>query len=102
MNFWICNSQGTLNILYDECSHMGGTLKATPSNLVCTVHGWTYNFDGSNQNKLGPSLKKLKILKESQTHLEVLLAKKVDLTSEVPLSHPLEIQVHSHATLEFS
>jgi CMP-N-acetylneuraminate monooxygenase len=101
-NFWICNSQGKINVLYDECSHMGGTLKATSSNLICTVHGWTYNFDGSNQNKLGPSLKKLKILNESLTHIEVLLAKKVDFTAQVPLSHPLQIQVHSHATLEFS
>ena len=103
INFWICNYQGRFYVLYNECSHMGGVLKATSSNLVCTVHGWTYNFDGRNLNNLGPSLKKLEILKESETHLEVLLpVKKVIQTSMTPLRHSLQIQVHSHATLELS
>jgi CMP-N-acetylneuraminate monooxygenase len=81
---------------------MSGALKATSSNLVCTVHGWTYNFDGSNQNKTGPSLQRLRILKESQNNFEVLLPIKELQKPKVPLTHPLQIQVHSHATLEFS
>ena len=102
MNFWICNYKGSTHILYDECSHMSGKLKATSSNLVCTVHGWTYNFDGSNQNKTSPSLQRVKILKESQNNFEVLLPIKELQKHEGPLIHPLQIQVHSHATLEFS
>jgi CMP-N-acetylneuraminate monooxygenase len=102
INYWICNYEGSTHILYDECSHMGGALKATSSNLVCTVHGWTYNFDGSNQNKTGPSLQRLRILKESENDFEVLLPIKELQKPKVPLIHPLQIQVHSHATLEFS
>ena len=102
MNFWICNYEGSTHILYNECSHMSGALKATSSNLVCTVHGWTYNFDGSNENKTGPSLQRLRILKESQNNFEVLLPIKELQKPKVPLIHPLQIQVHSHATLEFS
>jgi len=102
MNFWICNYEESIHILYDECAHMSGALRATSSNLVCTVHGWTYNFDGSNQNKLGPSLQRLRILKESQTDFEVLLPRKAVHDAKVPLSHPLQIQVVSHATLELS
>ena len=102
MNFWICNYEGSTHILYDECSHMSGALKATSSNLVCTVHGWTYNFDGSNQNRTGPSLQRLRILKESENDFEVLLPTKELQKPKVPLIHPLQIQVHSHATLEFS
>ncbi len=102
MNFWICNFEGATHILYDECSHMSGALKATSSNLVCTVHGWTYNFDGSNQNKTSPSLKKLRILRESQNNFEVLLPIKELQGPKLPLIHPLQIQIHSHATLEFS
>lgn len=102
MNFWISNHEGETHILYDECSHMSGALKATSSNLVCTVHGWTYNFDGSNQNKTGPSLQKLRILKESQNHFEVLLPIKELQKPKSPLIHPLQIQIHSHATLELS
>lgn len=102
MNFWICNYEGLTHILYDECSHMSGALKATSSNLVCTVHGWTYNFDGSNQNRTGPSLQKLRILKESKNDFEVLLPLRELQKPKVPLIHPLQIQVHSHATLEFS
>jgi CMP-N-acetylneuraminate monooxygenase len=102
INFWICNYEGSTHILYDECSHMSGALKATSLNLVCTVHGWTYNFDGSNQNKTGPSLQRLRILKESQNNFEVLLPIKELQKPKLPLIHPLQIQVHSHATLEFS
>lgn len=102
MNFWICNYEGSSHILYDECSHMSGALKATSSNLVCTLHGWTYNFDGSNQNRKGPSLQSLKILKESEDDFEVLLPIKELQKPKVPLIHPLQIQVHSHATLEIS
>lgn len=102
INYWICNYEGSTHILYDECSHMGGALKATSSNLVCTVHGWTYNFDGSNQNRTGPSLQRLRILKESENDFEVLLPIKELQKPKVPLIHPLQIQVHSHATLEFS
>lgn len=102
INYWICNYEGSTHILYDECSHMSGALKATSSNLVCTVHGWTYNFDGSNQNRTGPSLQRLRILKESENDFEVLLPIKELQKPKVPLIHPLQIQVHSHATLEFS
>jgi CMP-N-acetylneuraminate monooxygenase len=102
MNFWVCNYEGSTHILYDECSHMSGALKATSSNLVCTVHGWTYNFDGSNQNRTGPSLERLRILKESENDFEVLLPTKELQKPKVPLIHPLQIQIHSHATLEFS
>jgi len=102
MNFWICNYEGSSYILYDECSHMSGALKATSSNLVCTLHGWTYNFDGSNQNTIGPSLQSLKILKESEEDFEVLLPVKELQKPKVPLIHSLQIQVHSHATLEIS
>lgn len=102
MNFWICNYEGLTHILHDECSHMSGALKATSSNLVCTVHGWTYNFDGSNQNTTGPSLQRLRILKESENEFEVLLPTKELQKPKLPLIHPLQIQIHSHATLEFS
>ena len=102
MNFWICNYKGLTHILYDECSHMSGALKATSSNLVCTVHGWTYNFDGSNQNRTGPSLQRLRILKESENIFEVLLPAKELQKPKVALVHPLQIQVHSHATLELT
>ncbi len=102
INYWICNYEGSTHILFDECSHMSGALKATSSNLVCTVHGWTYNFDGSNQNRTGPSLQRLRILKESENNFEVLIPIKELQKPKVPLIHPLQIQVHSHATLEFS
>jgi CMP-N-acetylneuraminate monooxygenase len=102
MNFWMCNYEGSTHIFYDECSHMSGALKATSSNLVCTVHGWTYNFDGSNQNKSGPSLQRLRITNETQTDFEVMLPIKKFQESKVALNHPLQIQVHSHATLELT
>jgi CMP-N-acetylneuraminate monooxygenase len=102
INFWISNHEGDTHIFYDECSHMSGALKATSSNLVCTVHGWTYNFDGSNQNITGPSLQKLRILKELKNDFEVLLPIKELQEPKLPLIHPLQIHIHSHATLEFS
>lgn len=102
LNFWICHYQGVNHILYNECAHMSGELKATSRNLVCTSHGWTYNFDGSNQNKSGPSLRRLRIIKESEYDFEVLLPVKDLQRPKAPLIHPLQIQVHSHATIEFS
>ena len=69
IHFWICNYQGIFHVLYDECSHMGGALKATSSNLVCTVHGWTYNFDGRNLN-----VKQIRIRTLTNTYFILRLA----------------------------
>jgi CMP-N-acetylneuraminate monooxygenase len=104
ISLWLCKSDNKTFVFYDKCSHMGGDLKEKNLNLVCTQHGWTYKLNGENQNSFGPSLTRVKIVNETETELEVLLPfTEIAETNEIfELIYPLQIKVHSHATLDFS
>jgi CMP-N-acetylneuraminate monooxygenase len=104
INLWYCQYENQIFVFYDKCQHMGGNLREISSNLVCSQHGWTYKLNGKNHNSFAPSLEKVKILNENDNELEILLPtteKKFD-QKNVKLNFPLQIQVHSHATIEFS
>jgi CMP-N-acetylneuraminate monooxygenase len=104
IDLWLCRYESQTFIFYDKCSHMGGNLREINSHLVCSQHGWTYKLNGKNQNQLAPSLEKIKILNETDDEIEILLpVTESDLSSEdLPLSNPLQLNVHSHATVEFT
>lgn len=91
-------------VLYDECGHMGGSLKHSGSNhFVCKVHGWTYDLDGKNLNEGSPGLRKVKIVSEDAYTIVLLLPVKPE-SKQSNLLKDLIIKVHSHAclTLQYS
>ena len=99
---WICKINGQIKVLYDECAHMGGNLSFSGKKLVCSSHGWTYNLDGTNINDLSPALKKVKIVSESDSEIQVLLPIKQDKNQRKELKNSLKFSLHSHATMEIT
>ncbi len=99
---WICKINGQIKVLYDECAHMGGNLSVRGKKLVCSSHGWTYNLDGTNINDLSPALKKVKIVSESDSEIQMLLPIKQDKNQRNELKNSLKFSLHSHATMEIT
>lgn len=99
---WICKIHGQIKVLYDECAHMGGNLSFSGKKLVCSSHGWTYNLDGTNINNLSPALKKVKIVSESDSEIQMLLPIKQDKNKRNELKNSLKFSLHSHATIEIT
>jgi CMP-N-acetylneuraminate monooxygenase len=102
VKIWICKLSDGVNVFFDECAHMGGELLNNGKSLVCPQHGWTYDFNGNNLNRNSPGLRKAKVLSFDDCKIEVLLPVKEILPTKSSLSSPLEVKVHSHATLELS
>ena len=99
---WVCKINGQIKVLYDECAHMGGNLSFSGKKLVCSSHGWTYNLDGTNINDLSPALKKVKIVSEDDSEIQVLLPIKQNKTQRNEIKSSLKLSLHSHATIEIS
>jgi CMP-N-acetylneuraminate monooxygenase len=102
LNVWVCKSDESLNVFFDECAHMGNSLVSNGEQLVCPQHGWTYNFKGRNVQTGGPNLRKAKIMSTTNSTIEVLLPSSALKLVKAKLEHPLKIDVHSHATLELN
>jgi CMP-N-acetylneuraminate monooxygenase len=100
LNVWVCKSGQNLSVFYDECAHMGSPLESNGKYLVCPQHGWTYDFSGRNIQTGGPNLRKAKVVSINSSTIEVLLPTNVLKLEKAKLTHPLQIDVHSHATLE--
>lgn len=101
---WLKITDGGSIAFYDECGHMGGSLKHSgSSNFVCKVHGWTYDLDGKNLNEGSPGLRKVKIVSEDAYTIVLLLPVK-QARKQSDLIKDLIIKVHSHAclTLQYS
>lgn len=104
INIWIKITETGCFAFYDECAHMGGNLTCSEQGqFVCKAHGWTFGPDGKNINLGGPGLRKVKILKEGELEIELLLPKK-EMLKKTNLLKDLIIKVHSHAclTLQYS
>ena len=98
--FWITRTENSYHVFYNECAHMGGTLETTKNSLICRHHGWSYEFDGRNQNLNGPRLREVKVESETETHLQVSLLNRLKKLEAGPLLSPLDLKIHSHATIE--
>jgi CMP-N-acetylneuraminate monooxygenase len=99
---WVCKINGKIKVLHDECAHMGGNLSFSGKKLVCSSHGWTYHLDGTNINNLSPALKKVKIVSESDSEIQVLLPIKQNMTQKNEIKNSLKLSLHAHATIEIS
>jgi nitrite reductase/ring-hydroxylating ferredoxin subunit len=84
----------------NKCSHMGDPLVLKEEKLICKTHGWTYNFDGENENRfeLGLRILELKVEK-NDLYIGVPLRPVINKKER---SRPPVLKVHSHACLELS
>jgi nitrite reductase/ring-hydroxylating ferredoxin subunit len=88
LNVWVCKSDESLNVFFDECAHMGNSLVSNGEQLVCPQHGWTYNFKGRNVQTGGPNLRKAKIMSTTNSTIEVLLPSSALKLVKAKLEHP--------------
>ena len=97
---WVSNNNGTTEVFYDECAHKGSALAFNGKNFVCPQHGWEYNLRGENLNTFSSSLRKVRILSETDDFLELLLPLKSSNTPRSSLTNNLEVAIHSHASIQ--
>ena len=96
-SFWICIKAENSMVFFDECAHMGGSLKFN-GNFVCSQHGWTFKPDGSNINLGSPGLRKIRIKFENIEVIEFAVPTKINQERGM-LKKKLTIEVISHASL---
>ena len=99
--FWISTDRGELTALLDECAHMGAPLTSRSDGFGCNQHGWGYDLAGKNEILGSPSLRRLPVKRISDALVAVLAPKCVGPRRSNIFAEPIDITVHSHATLEF-
>jgi nitrite reductase/ring-hydroxylating ferredoxin subunit len=82
----------------NKCSHMGDPLLLKEDKIICQTHGWTYNFDGENENRCELGLRQLE-LKTERDKLFIEAPLQQVKNKKNPARPPI-LSVHSHACLE--
>lgn len=100
IDVWLIRNDSSVDAYYDECAHMGGSLKFNSGSFVCQTHGWTYNKRGENINVLSPGLRKVKKIFIDDHQLIVSIPDIQKNNTKKESSSQLEIQVLSHACIQ--
>jgi CMP-N-acetylneuraminate monooxygenase len=102
IDVWLIKNDHSIDVYYDECAHMGGSLKFISSRFICQTHGWTYDKHGRNINSLSPGLRKLKKIFENENRLVVSIPDIEKKVQNKESACEFEIKVLSHACIQLS
>jgi CMP-N-acetylneuraminate monooxygenase len=97
VRIWARLNQSDSIAFYDECAHMGGSLKHK-NGFICENHGWSYDEFGYNMHANSPNLRKVPILYENNNEIVFQVERKKHF-KRTQLEKRLQISVLSHACI---
>jgi CMP-N-acetylneuraminate monooxygenase len=94
------DKNGLVTAYKNKCSHMGDPLQVREKRLVCPTHGWSYTFNGVNENSNELGLRTIEINFDQNFVLVRDPRKKP--RAKLESRTPPTLKVHSHACLELT